>query len=55
MLTALSSIASIQTKPTEVTMTNIKLFLYYASSNQDAIITYHASNMVWSCTATHPT
>ncbi len=46
MLTALSSIASNQAEPTKETMSNIKLFLDYAASNQDAIITYHASDMV---------
>jgi hypothetical protein len=46
MLTALSSIATNQAKPTEETMSNIKFFLDYATRNQDAIITYHASNMV---------
>ena len=46
MLTALSSIASNQAEPTEETMDNIKLFLNYAASHQDAILTYQASNMV---------
>jgi hypothetical protein len=46
MLTALSSIASTQAKPTQETMENIKLFLDYAASNQDAIITYNASDMI---------
>jgi hypothetical protein len=46
MLTVLSSIASNQAKPTKETMSNIKVFLHYAASNQDAIITYRASNMV---------
>ncbi len=46
MLTALSSIASTQAEPTQETMENIKLFLNYAASNQDAIITYNASNMI---------
>jgi hypothetical protein len=46
MLTALSSIASNQAKPTEETMDNIKLFLDYAASHQDAILTYQASDMV---------
>jgi hypothetical protein len=46
MLTSLSSIASNQDKPTGETMSNIKLFLDYAASNQDAIITYRASDMV---------
>jgi hypothetical protein len=46
MLTALSSIASTQAKPTEETMENIKLFLDYAASHQDTILTYQASDMV---------
>ena len=46
MLTALSSITSNQAEPTKETMLNIKFFLDYAASNQDAIITYRASNMV---------
>jgi hypothetical protein len=46
MLTALSSITSNQAKPTEETMSNIKHFLDYMASNQDAIITYHANGMV---------
>ncbi len=46
MLTAISSIASTQAEPTQDTMDNIKLFLDYAASNQDAILTYNASNIV---------
>ncbi len=46
MLTALSLITSNQAKPTKETMSNIKFFPNYAASNQDAIITYRASNMV---------
>ncbi len=46
MLTALSSIASNQAEPTEETMDNIKLFLDYAASHQDDILTYQASDMV---------
>jgi hypothetical protein len=46
MLTVLSSIASTQAEPTEETMENIKLFLNYAASHQDAILTYQASDMV---------
>jgi hypothetical protein len=46
MLTALSSIAAAQAKPTEETMENIKSFLDYATSHQDAILTYQASDMV---------
>ena len=46
MLTTLSSIASTQAKSTEETMNNTKLFLNYAASHQDAIITYQVSGMV---------
>ena len=46
MLTALSSIASNQAEPTEETMAKVKLFLNYAASHQDALMTYHTSNMV---------
>jgi hypothetical protein len=46
MLTALSSIASAQAKPTEATMANVKHFLDYAATHQNAVLMYHASNMV---------
>jgi hypothetical protein len=46
MLTALSSIASAQAEPTEDTLSNIKIFLDYAATHQDAVLTYHASDMV---------
>ncbi len=47
MLTALSTIASAQAKPTEDTMTCCKQFLDYAATHQDAIvITYKKSDMV---------
>jgi len=46
MLMALSSIPSNQAEPTKETKDNIKLFLDYAVSHQDAILTYQASNMV---------
>jgi hypothetical protein len=46
MFTALSAIASAQAEPTEETMERCKLFLDYAATHQDAIITYHASDMV---------
>jgi hypothetical protein len=46
MLTTLSSIASTQAEPTKETMENIKLFLNYVASHQDAILTYQASDMV---------
>ena len=48
MLTALSTIASVQAKPTEETMTRFKQFLDYAATHQDAILTYKASDMVLS-------
>jgi hypothetical protein len=46
MLTALSTIASAQAKPTEDTMMRCKQFLDYAATHQDAIITYKKSDMV---------
>ena len=46
MLTALGTMATQQANPTEKTMTNIRQFLDYATTHPDAIVTYHASNMV---------
>ena len=46
MLTALSSLATQQAKPTQNTLQLIKRFLDYAMTHQDAIITYRASNMI---------
>jgi hypothetical protein len=46
MLTALSSIVSNHSKPTNETMSNRFFFLDYAASNQDTIITYPESDMV---------
>ena len=46
MLTALGSIATQQANPTENTMKKVKQFLDYAASHPDAIVTYHASDMV---------
>ena len=46
MLTALSSIAFTQAESTKETMDNIKLFLDYMASHQDAILTYQESDMV---------
>ncbi len=46
MLTALSSIASTQSAPTEETLTNVKFFLDCEALHQDAILRYHASNMI---------
>ena len=46
MLTALNTIASSQANPTRLTRHKIKLFLDYAATNSDAVLTYRASNMV---------
>ena len=46
MLVALSAIASAQSNPTVETMEKCKLFMDYASTHPDAIITYRASEMV---------
>jgi len=46
MLTALSAIASSQAASTQGTMKKIVLFLDYAASHPDAIVTYRASDMV---------
>ena len=48
MLPALGSLATQQAAPTENTMTLAKQFLDYADTHLDAIITYHASDMVLS-------
>ncbi len=45
MLTALSLLASKQAAPTERTMQKCLQFLDYAASQEDAIVTYRASNM----------
>ena len=46
MLTALSTIATQQSSPTEQTMQKVKQFLDDASTHPNAIITYHARDMV---------
>ena len=46
MLPALGMLATQQATPTKNTMKKIKQFLDYASTNPDAVVTYHASNMV---------
>jgi hypothetical protein len=46
MLTTLSSIASMQSAPPAQTMADTKLFLDYAATHQDAIVTYQASDMI---------
>jgi hypothetical protein len=46
MLAALGSIATQQANPTENTMKKVQQFLDYADTHPDAIVTYHASDMV---------
>ena len=46
MLTALGSITAQQANPTEYTFQKLKQFLDSAATHPDAILTYHASNMV---------
>ena len=46
MLTALSTIATQQSSPTEQTMQKVKQFFDYSSTHPSAIVTYHASDMV---------
>ena len=45
MLTPLSALASKQVTYTEQTMQNCLQFLYYAASQEEAIVTYRASDM----------
>ena len=45
MLTALSALASEEAKPTTETMKKCKQFLDYAASQDEAIVTYKASDM----------
>jgi hypothetical protein len=46
MLTALGGLATQQVTATTNTMKKIKQFLDYTSTNPDAVIIYHASNIV---------
>ncbi len=46
MLTALGSIATQQANPAKNTMIKVKQFLYYAFTHPNAIVIYHASDMV---------
>jgi hypothetical protein len=46
MLTALVSLAMQQANPTVNTMIKVRKFFDYAATHLDAIVTYHASNMV---------
>ncbi len=46
MLTALGSLTTQQANPTVSTIIKVRQFLDYAATHPDAIVTYHASNMV---------
>ncbi len=46
MLPALGTLATQQASPTKNTMKKIKQFLDFAATHTDAVVTYHASNMV---------
>jgi hypothetical protein len=46
MLPAFGTLATQKAMPTTNTMKKTKQFLDYASTNPDAVITYHASNTV---------
>jgi hypothetical protein len=46
MLPALGTLATQQASPTKNTMKKIKQFLDFAAMHSDAVVTYHASNMV---------
>ena len=46
ILPALSAIATEQAKPTQTTMKKVKQLLDYCSTQEEAIITYHASKMI---------
>ena len=46
MLVALSAIASEQSSPTTATLAKVERFLDYAASQDEAVLTYNASNMV---------
>jgi hypothetical protein len=46
MFAALGTLSTQQAKPTKNTMKKIKQFPNYASTHLDAVVTYHASNMV---------
>ena len=49
MLVALSALASEQASPTQKTMEKVMTFLDYAASQEEAVITYNASDMVLAC------
>jgi len=46
MLVALNAIATQQASPTQKTLERVKQLLDYCASQEEAVITYHASNMI---------
>jgi hypothetical protein len=46
MLVALNAIATQQASPTEKTMERVRQLLDYAASQEEAVLTYHASDMI---------
>jgi hypothetical protein len=46
ILTTLNTIATQQAAPTESTMEEIKQLLDYCASQEETIVTYHASDMI---------
>jgi hypothetical protein len=48
MLTPLSAIAAQQSKPTQATMKCVQHFLDYTATQEPAVTTYHASDMILS-------
>ena len=49
MLVALNALESEQASPTQKTMEKVMTFLDYAASQEEAVITYNASDMVLAC------
>jgi hypothetical protein len=46
MLVALNAIATQQASPMQITMERVKQLLDYCASQEEAVLTYHASNMI---------
>ena len=46
ILVAINALATEQSKPTEATMERVRQFLDYCAMQEDAVITYHASDMI---------
>ena len=49
MLVSLSALSYEQASPTQNTMEKVMRFLDYSASQEEALITYHASDMVLAC------